>query len=97
VENREIGQRILENFSKIGILHSCTTHEGFADPEASTSNFFITSTSLQSSSLSSAFGPPHHGSTLFGRHFRDPPIPKPVLSSCRLYADCRQGRKQVSP
>ena len=24
-------------------------------------------------------------------------IPKPVLSSCRLYADCHQGRKQVPP
>jgi len=24
-------------------------------------------------------------------------IPKPVLSSCRLYAGCHQGRKQVSP
>jgi hypothetical protein len=43
VENREIGQRILENFSKIGILHSCTTHKGFADPETSTFNFFILS------------------------------------------------------
>ena len=24
-------------------------------------------------------------------------IPKPVLSSCRLYTDCRRVRKQVSP
>lgn len=24
-------------------------------------------------------------------------IPKPVLSSCRLYTDCRWGRKQISP
>jgi hypothetical protein len=58
VENREIGQRILENFSKIGSLHSCTTHKGFADPETSTFNFFISSTSLQITHPSSAFGPP---------------------------------------
>jgi hypothetical protein len=47
VENREIGQRILENFSKIGIPHSCTTHKGLADPETSTFNFFISNKSLQ--------------------------------------------------